>query len=154
MQNHFLDKTGDEAAGEEKQDDEVVNKSETEEAPTAVDGMIHALRATSTALDQAQKSVKTLNSLPINVYFGLRKMQITTLESLNFFWNNVPDTLCLVCGQNFGANEWPPVRTLSFATGDPECWTCWGYWDISVMPSIESYLTLLMTLFMTQLHES
>jgi hypothetical protein len=31
---------------------------------------------------------------------------------------------------------------------------CWGYWDISVMPSIESYLTLLMTLFMTQLYES
>jgi hypothetical protein len=35
---------------------------------------------------------------------------------------------------------------------------CWGYWDISVMPSIESYLTLLMTLymtlFMTQRHES
>jgi hypothetical protein len=62
----LLDKTGDEAAGEEKQHDEV-NKSETEEAPTAVDGMIHALRATSTALDQAQKSVKTLNSLPINV---------------------------------------------------------------------------------------
>jgi hypothetical protein len=31
---------------------------------------------------------------------------------------------------------------------------CWGYWDISVMPSIESYLTLLMTLFMTQFHES
>jgi hypothetical protein len=30
----------------------------------------------------------------------------------------------------------------------------WGYWDISVMSSIESYLTLLITLFMTQLHES
>jgi hypothetical protein len=31
---------------------------------------------------------------------------------------------------------------------------CWRYWDISVMPNIESYLTLLMTLFVTQLNES
>jgi len=45
-----------------------------------------------------------------------------------------------------GANTWLALRLPSIL--------CWGYWDIFVMPSIESYLTLLMTLFMTQLHES
>lgn len=109
----------DEDSDEEKDDEEEKN-DEVEEAPTSIERMMSALDATRTALNAAQKSVKALNSLPFIIRFGSQKKRITTLESLNFFWNNVPDTPCLVCGENFGVNEWPPVRTVSFAPGDPE----------------------------------
>ena len=106
--------------GDEEKGDEEETNGEVEEAPTSIEGIMSALDATRTALNTAQKSVKALNSIPFNVRFGSQKTRITTLECLNFFWNNVPDTPCLVCGENFGVNEWPPVRTVSFARGDPE----------------------------------
>jgi hypothetical protein len=106
--------------GDEEKDDEEETNDEVEEAPTSVQRVMSALDATRNALNTAQKSVKALNSIPFNVHFGSQKTRITTLEGLNFFRNNVPDTPCLVCGENFGVNEWPPVRTVSFARGYPE----------------------------------
>jgi hypothetical protein len=106
--------------GDEEKDGEEETNGEVEEAPTSIERMMSALDATRTALNAAQKSVKALNSLPFIIHFGSQKTRITTLESLNFFWNNVPDTPCLVCGENFDVTEWPLVRTVSFARGDPE----------------------------------
>jgi hypothetical protein len=110
----------EQAADSDLKDHNDEANGEIEGATTFVEGMMSALDATRTALNTAQKSMKALDSLLINIYFGSHKMRITTLESLNFFWNNVPDTPCLVCGENFGTNGWPPVRTVSFAREDPE----------------------------------
>lgn len=121
------DKTEEQVAAEEEEAEEEKDNGKdndkAKEAHTSIEDMIRALDATRTMLERAQNAVKTLNSLQINVHFGPRRMQITTLESLNFFWNNVPDTPCLVCGGNFDVNEWPPIRTVSFELRDPDILT-------------------------------
>jgi hypothetical protein len=114
-----LDKAHHEASevGDESNDEE---NDEADKLPTAIEDMRNLIDTTRITLERARNAVNTLNSRRINVHFGTRKVQITMLESLEFFWNNVPDTPCLICGGNFGAGEWPPIRTASMEFLDPE----------------------------------